>query len=150
MTAFKFNPETRNPLLERSKMIPLPEYLRSQMDEIESALNRWGAGEEFDHDPEDRNERWLHYIHVGRAFDMAEIHSDPIVEATQSRVDGLMQLDRKEREAELQKTFQIVMSVIGRRRQRNPKNLPLEEREQLIIEICEELKKSLPLTEGQS
>src|SRR3989338_5262742 len=90
---------------KRSAHISLAEYIAAEVKEAESPLNTWGAGEEFNRPP-DRNERWLHYIHSGRAAEMEDIHSDLNLWATGLRL-GIdpMTLLPEEREKELQETF---------------------------------------------
>ena len=87
--------------------VPLDEYLKVQSTEVDSPLNEQGAGEEF-HRPPDRNDRWLHYIHVGRAAAMQNIHSQLNLWATGERL-GLdpLTLSVEQREAELQKTYRL-------------------------------------------
>ena len=47
------------------------QYIHEQLDEIQSDLNKWGAGEQFGHDP-DHNELVIHYIQIGAAQRYAE------------------------------------------------------------------------------
>lgn len=59
----------------RSPIIPLGEYMLAQLDEVDSPLNEWGAGEEFGHQP-NLVERVEHYIRCGRAEQFCAAHSD--------------------------------------------------------------------------
>ena len=60
--------------LQGSQDLDFEQYMQGQMAEINSDLNKWGAGEEFGHDP-DHNERAIHYIRVGAAERYAERHN---------------------------------------------------------------------------
>ena len=50
------------------------QYIQGQLCEIKSDLNKWGAGEQFGHDP-DHNELAIHYIETGAAQRYAERHN---------------------------------------------------------------------------
>ena len=87
--------------------VPLDEYVKVQQTEVESSLNRQGAGEQFGHTPT-RNELWLHYIACGRAAEMQSIHSPLNVWATGQRLGrDPMALPLEEREKALQETFRL-------------------------------------------
>ncbi|OGY52524.1 MAG: hypothetical protein A3J59_04265 [Candidatus Buchananbacteria bacterium RIFCSPHIGHO2_02_FULL_56_16] len=61
--------------VHRSQLIPLRDYAAAQLEEIDSPLNEWGAGQEFGHQP-DRLERLLHYINCSREKQFCVAHSD--------------------------------------------------------------------------
>lgn len=50
------------------------QYIQGQITEIQSDLNRWGAGKDLGHDP-DCNELVIHYIKSGGARRYAERHN---------------------------------------------------------------------------
>ena len=50
------------------------QYIQGQISEIQSDLNKWGAGEEFGHDP-NHDEMALHYVKSGGARRYAERHN---------------------------------------------------------------------------
>lgn len=52
----------------------LEQYMQGQLNEMQSALNRWGAGEEFGHDP-NNDELAAHYIRSGGARRYAILHN---------------------------------------------------------------------------
>ncbi|OHA83746.1 MAG: hypothetical protein A2481_00600 [Candidatus Yonathbacteria bacterium RIFOXYC2_FULL_47_9] len=52
----------------------LEQYIRGQFNEMQSDLNKWGAGEEFGHDPS-CEELAIHYIKSGGARRYAERHN---------------------------------------------------------------------------
>lgn len=53
--------------------LTLEEYLSLQMTEMQSPLNRWGAGLTFGHDPDD-NELAEHYVSCGASDRFRETH----------------------------------------------------------------------------
>lgn len=52
----------------------LEQYIQGQLGEMQSDLNKWGAGEEFGHDP-NCEELAIHYIKSGGARRYAELHN---------------------------------------------------------------------------
>ena len=55
-------------------LMPLVDHNGPQLKEIFSGPNRWFAGQEFGHDPSPL-ELVLHYIHCGRAAEIASQHN---------------------------------------------------------------------------
>lgn len=93
--------------------IPLDAHIALQRIEVVSDLNKQGTIEEIrskegkDREPEG-NDLWLHYIVVGRAEEMAEIHGELNVWATGQRLGfDPKTLPLLELEGELQLTYKL-------------------------------------------
>ncbi|MEK7653541.1 MAG: hypothetical protein AAB358_03610 [Patescibacteria group bacterium] len=98
----------------RSARIPIAIYLKVQQEEVDSPLNVQGAIEEFGHNP-DRSEKWLHYIHCGRAEEFAAIHSDEHIYFTGLAADcDPMALSEEQREALLLATWEMWRDLFAR------------------------------------
>ncbi len=105
----------------RSAAIPIADYLAIQEAEVTSDLNGLGAYQEFGHPP-DGNERWLHYIHCGRAGQIAEAHSDDNLWYTGQTIGcNPMSLPSALREAVLLVHYEMWLDIVAKWRLTHPK-----------------------------